>query len=107
MGKRKKIPEVAPWTPPTWLRSEAVGDVEPDTTPEVIAGIGTYAESELSIRPVIGAQATKRYDCPLCNQTIEIGVPHIVVVPEVAPDHRRHFHTSCWNRRSRRRPGRG
>ncbi len=106
MGKRKRIPEVAAWTPPAWLQRDVDSAIEPDTTPFVIPGVGTYSDSELSVRKVIGSQATKRYDCPLCNQAIEIGVPHTVVVPEVAPDHRRHFHTPCWTKRAQRRPGR-
>jgi hypothetical protein len=102
MGRRK-TPAVAPWTPPTWLaRSET--PMPNDTDANVIPGVGVYTEAELSVRPVRGSQATKRYDCPICNQTIAIGVPHTVVVPLAQPDHRRHFHTPCWQARTTRRP---
>jgi hypothetical protein len=50
--------------------------------------------------------ANKTYLCPACGHTIEIGVGHFVAVPIGAPDLRRHWHRSCWENRSRRRPGR-
>jgi hypothetical protein len=109
MGKRK-APEVPPWTPPTWLQSGFLdgsakggdgsdGDANADTTPRMIIGMGTYSDAELSVRRIMGQSATKRYDCPLCNQHIERGTPHVVVVPNDAPELRRHFHTPCWKRR--------
>jgi hypothetical protein len=51
-------------------------------------------------------EATKRYLCPGCNQDIEIGTGHLVVVPLDATDLRRHWHHPCWANRHRRRPGR-
>lgn len=53
-----------------------------------------------------GAQAQKAYVCPGCGQRIPPGTPHVVVWP-YAPvgllptgvDERRHWHTSCWNRK--------
>ena len=51
-------------------------------------------------------QAAKTYLCPGCNQDIAPGVGHLVVVPELAPDLRRHWHHVCWEHRARRRPGR-
>ncbi|HSF85296.1 MAG TPA: hypothetical protein VLG28_06480 [Acidimicrobiia bacterium] len=47
-------------------------------------------------------QARKRYVCPGCEATIEPGVGHLVVVPELAPDLRRHWHRGCWFRETRR-----
>jgi len=52
-------------------------------------------------------QATRRYVCPGCNQSIEPGTGHTVVVPKEAPNLRRHWHHACWEHRERRRPGRG
>jgi hypothetical protein len=105
MAKRKRIPEVQPWRPPAWLESDLIGDPadrtanDGDTTEaKTIPGIGTWARSELTIRPVRGDQATKQYVCPLCNQSIPIRTPHTVVIPDAATDHRRHFHTACWRR---------
>ncbi|MFT3862568.1 hypothetical protein [Micropruina sp.] len=50
--------------------------------------------------------ALKDYRCPGCEHLIAQGTPHVVVWPNVAPlgsaravDERRHWHTSCWNRR--------
>jgi hypothetical protein len=51
-------------------------------------------------------QARKTYVCPGCNQDIPPGLGHLVIVPEQAPDLRRHWHHGCWGHRDRRRPGR-
>jgi hypothetical protein len=48
-------------------------------------------------------QARKEYLCPGCEQTIPRGVGHLVVVPEHAPDLRRHWHRGCWFIEQRRR----
>jgi hypothetical protein len=58
------------------------------------------------VRRVQPYQATKLYVCPGCNQDIPVGLGHLVVVPQAAPDMRRHWHHGCWSHRSRRRPGR-
>jgi hypothetical protein len=47
-------------------------------------------------------QAMKSYICPSCNQTIEAGTGHVVVVPLEAADLRRHWHKACWNNRDKR-----
>ncbi len=55
-------------------------------------------------------QARKPYLCPGCSHWIEPGVGHVVVVPELAPDLRRHWHRGCWwkeQRRVGRSPGAG
>jgi hypothetical protein len=49
-------------------------------------------------------QAVKTYRCPGCDHEIAPGVGHEVVVPQDAPDERRHWHTSCWRRVEGRRP---
>lgn len=51
-------------------------------------------------------QAVKQYVCPGCNNVIEPGVGHLVVIPDDGPDLRRHWHKPCWQYRRRRRPGR-
>ncbi|MEO8692580.1 MAG: hypothetical protein ABI658_03635 [Acidimicrobiales bacterium] len=48
-------------------------------------------------------QATKRYICPSCNQHIEPGTGHYVVIPTRSTDLRRHWHRGCWERREHRR----
>jgi hypothetical protein len=59
----------------------------------------------VAVRRVQPYEARKPYLCPGCNQEIGVGVGHVVVVPEEAPDLRRHWHTPCWDQRTRRRPG--
>jgi len=49
--------------------------------------------------------AKKTYICPGCNQEIWPGTGHVVIVPMSKPAHRRHWHTGCWESRSRRPPG--
>lgn len=63
-------------------------------------------DSDVEIRRIQPFQARKRYVCPGCNQAIEVGTGHVVVVPKEAPDLRRHWHHACWDNRARRRPGR-
>jgi hypothetical protein len=48
-------------------------------------------------------QARKAYLCPGCELTIEAGTGHVVVVPELTPDLRRHWHRGCWWKEQRRR----
>jgi len=46
-------------------------------------------------------EARKTYVCPGCNRDIPAGTGHLVVVPDEAPDLRRHWHHGCWQRRLR------
>ena len=38
----------------------------------------------------------KPYRCPGCELEIRPGLWHLVVVPQDAPDERRHWHEGCW-----------
>jgi hypothetical protein len=58
----------------------------------------------VEVRRIGPLAATKAYLCPGCHQEVAAGVAHVVVVPQLAPDLRRHWHTSCWDRRTTRRP---
>ena len=65
------------------------------------------ADGDWLVRTVPGAQATKQYRCPGCDQEIKSGVAHVVAWP--ADEHgsveqRRHWHTGCWAARGRRGP---
>jgi hypothetical protein len=58
------------------------------------------------VRTVSGAAAAKAYRCPGCNVEIPPGTPHVVAWPDTpgllsarGVDERRHWHTSCWQRR--------
>jgi len=57
-------------------------------------------EDVMTIQPY---QARKRYLCPGCELSIEEGVGHLVIVPQLAPDLRRHWHRGCWYKERRRR----
>ena len=52
----------------------------------------------LSVRRVQPYEATKAYTCPACHQALAPGTGHYVVVPDHAPDLRRHWHRGCWDR---------
>lgn len=55
------------------------------------------------VHPIQPYQARKEYLCPGCQKAISPGVGHLVVVPEDAPDLRRHWHRGCWFKEGRRR----
>jgi hypothetical protein len=75
--------------------------------------IESARDGDWIVRSVSGAGSSKTYRCPGCDQEIKPGVPHVVAWPadtEQAAwhgggglDDRRHWHTPCWNARSRRR----
>jgi hypothetical protein len=71
---------------------------EAPTTP----ALSSLAGAEL-VKPIQPYQARKEYACPGCESTIAVGVGHVVVVPEEAPDLRRHWHRGCWYKELRRR----
>ena len=57
------------------------------------------------VRTIAGSRATKVYRCPGCDQTIVVGVAHVVVWPEDAfggGEDRRHWHSGCWRGRGTR-----
>lgn len=56
------------------------------------------------MRVVQPYEATKPYLCPGCNREIAAGTGHVVAVPTLAPDLRRHWHKGCWARRDHRAP---
>ncbi len=60
------------------------------------------------VRRISGATSSKDYTCPGCFGRIPPATPHVVAWPEARPllggqasDGRRHWHTACWERRSR------
>jgi hypothetical protein len=64
------------------------------------------ADGRWLVRSIPGAAAVKVYRCPGCGQEIPGGTPHVVVWPaepswsvSSGVDERRHWHTSCWQRR--------
>lgn len=70
------------------------------------ATAATRADGEWMVQRVSAGKAGKSYLCPACSHEIRPGDPHVVVWPREASigsasavDERRHWHTSCWNRR--------
>ena len=62
----------------------------------------SWQGEDWSVRHVAGAHG-KSYRCPVCDQLIPDGVPHVVAWPAHAGvDDRRHWHKSCWNAKDRR-----
>jgi hypothetical protein len=60
-------------------------------------------DGPVEVRHVQPYQAVKPYRCPGCNHEIAAGLGHEVVVPALAPDLRRHWHSGCWHREARER----
>jgi hypothetical protein len=56
----------------------------------------------VDVRHVQPYEAVKAYRCPGCDHDIRPGEGHDVVVPRADPDARRHWHTGCWHRASKR-----
>ena len=69
-----------------------------------LAPEGDGEAGEFEVRRIQPYQARKPYVCPGCNQRIDVGLGHLVVVPRLEPDLRRHWHHACWEFRHRRRP---
>ncbi len=61
------------------------------------------ASEAVTVSPVQPAQAAKPYRCPGCDGVIPPGIFHLVVVPVEAADLRRHWHSGCWYKETRRR----
>ena len=58
------------------------------------------------VRDVPAQRSEKEYRCPGCSQRVAPGTAHVVVWPREpslgassAVAERRHWHTSCWQRR--------
>lgn len=89
--------------------NESSGAEDDDRSP--LGGMQTQhtRDGEFHVRNIPGAAARKTYRCPGCSHEIPVGAAHVVVWPtqdlswtESATDARRHWHSSCWHRRSTR-----
>lgn len=69
-----------------------------------------HPDGDWIVRRISGSASTKPYRCPGCDQEIRPATPHVVAWPaedgERGLEHRRHWHTGCWEARDRRRPRR-
>lgn len=86
-----------------------------DARPEVggIRRVVEMPDGEWVVQNITGSASTKMYRCPGCDQEIRPATPHVVAWPfdnggadDTRLQERRHWHTPCWNSRSRRRPTR-
>lgn len=73
--------------------------------------VESAVDGQWTVQRVGGSDRTFR--CPGCDQLIAPGTAHLVAWPadgmfgeEHALGERRHWHTSCWQARHRRRPDR-
>lgn len=60
-----------------------------------------WGHFDVTVTPVQPYAARKAYVCPGCESVIPSGTFHFVVVPDDAPDLRRHWHGGCWHRQQR------
>ncbi|GEM_PF-243957 len=81
--------------------------VEPKKEHEERASSETIEEHPdgiFRVRRITGSTSTKAYRCPGCDQEIRPATPHVVAWPDDGLDHRRHWHTVCWEKRDQRAP---
>ena len=50
----------------------------------------------------VTGEKDKAYRCPGCEQLVQPGTPHLVVIPDDDLGGRRHWHTNCWRQELRR-----
>lgn len=61
------------------------------------------SDGDWVVRRVSGTAAAKTYRCPGCGQDIRPATPHVVAWrAEGSSDDRRHWHSSCWEKREHR-----
>lgn len=82
---------------------------EPDDRPMTGSSMGRREPGPhgdmYNVRDIAGSRATKIYRCPGCDQSIAVGVAHVVVWPEDdfgGGEDRRHWHRGCWGGRGTR-----
>lgn len=70
------------------------------------AQLVTKTDGAWMVQTMTGGSTTRTYLCPGCDRQIAIGAAQVVAWPREASigstsavDERRHWHTSCWQRR--------
>lgn len=62
-------------------------------------------DGEWNVRRLSGSPSGRSYRCPGCAQELPASRPHVVAWPADSDGaDRRHWHTACWEARTRRRP---
>lgn len=98
-------------------RRDEPTELDPERVRRGAAWVVRGPDGAWSVRTVTAAGALKVYRCPGCDHEIAVGVPHVVVWPAdegsmpyggrgfggSGVEERRHWHTACWNSRTRRR----
>ena len=90
-------------------RRGAKGEPDRIRRPDLPAAVGrdgAGSDDQYELRFIQPYQALKQYRCPGCNHEIPARTGHLVVVPRDEPELRRHWHTPCWQARTRRAPRR-
>jgi hypothetical protein len=70
-----------------------------------IESVEYWPDGEWTVRHITGGAADKVYRCPGCDQEIPGRIGHVVAWPAdgpAGPEDRRHWHTPCWQARTRR-----
>jgi hypothetical protein len=81
--------------------------VERDAAPPQrgLESVERWPDGEWVVRHVTGSATGKSYRCPGCDQQVAGGVGHVVAWPADGlggAQDRRHWHTPCWQARTRR-----
>lgn len=66
-----------------------------------------FAGQTWGVRHVRGSAGDRSYRCPGCDQLVAGSSGHVVAWPQdglAGLENRRHWHTTCWQARERRRP---
>jgi len=63
-----------------------------------------HNEGLYTVRKLTGSGSTRPYRCPGCDQVIPLATPHIVAWLDDEEDNRRHWHSTCWSKKDKRRP---
>ena len=95
-------------------RRDDAAELDPEKIRRGAAWVVSGPDGCWYVRSVTAAGAVKVYRCPGCDHEIAQGVAHVVAWPaDIDSDSayglgtiadRRHWHTACWNARTRRRP---
>jgi hypothetical protein len=91
-------------------RNRRAEGAEPRALRGDLQQVEEHDDGDWHVRRISGASATKTYRCPGCDHEVRPGTPHVVAWPAgtaSGEEHRRHWHTPCWEARGRRGPARG
>ncbi|MCA0332002.1 MAG: ATP/GTP-binding protein [Actinobacteria bacterium] len=88
-------------------RNRRASDEAPRPLRSDLQQVEEHEDGDWHVRRVAGSSSGKTYRCPGCDQEVRPGTPHVVAWPAgtaSGEEHRRHWHTPCWEARLRRGP---